>query len=318
MADDQQLGRVCCVPRRYFCVVLGAACFSYAFLVIIDQLLFFYIRNISLTPQHCSGHHCYQIVTCKGIQDSTYRLRNIIVIGGGLLLGWQGVLGGMNLSAHQCRMFSFYLLAMVLMYIFNFVADVIFTVSCKSWPYNVVDMVVLWPFPFNHMGIPVSTKVRDEIKLMETYPTYDIWMLTDMELWKWYPGMVLVLVVWWFYAFDGVYKLHLAFDCGLTGLGPNYDLQNWRERVTIQRQAGQLLGHTIGMAKHTYGSVLADTYNATLGDGDAFDPGHPGPPPNFAPDPPVWKHVQNGIWSNGIRPALPLPIHREVFAEPKQ
>lgn len=317
MSDDKQLGKVCCLPRRYFCILLGVAFLIYCVAWLVENLIFYYLlRGGTLTPKHCSGHRCYQILTCRGMQDVTWKLREIVAVGGGIVFSAMGIMGGINQKGKQAKMFSFFLLSIAVVYAFNAVADAAFTIGCQSWPYNVVDLVILWPYPLSLMNWPVSSKAREEIRLLETYSTSDIDQLTNMSVGKWYAFFVVAAVSWWLYAFRGVFTLSQYFHHGTAGLGPTFDLQIWRDRIVVKRECGDLIGHTVDMVHQSYGSALKETYHRHFGEGNQPMDGFRRFEPDFSPEPPVWKPVERGLWVNGMLPSRPLPIHRDVLAAP--
>lgn len=222
MSDDPLLGTVCCIPRRVFCILLGGLCFAYGFGTIIYFTLFWYIRhNVWLTPQHCQGHMCFELVSCHGLQSVTEELRMILLVGGGAAFGLLGALGAYSTRADQVYLFACFLAAMIAVFLFNLVFDACYTGLCGMYSGNIINLALRWDIP----NLPIAEGLKAEVALLQEYRVRDVDGLAQRRVFSLYLGVVAACVAFLAFAFRGVWWLYRFLECGTAGLGPNFDLR---------------------------------------------------------------------------------------------
>lgn len=260
MSDDRYLGSVCgCIPRRFFVLALAVVLVLHGVFEIVFVLFFNVAHeetrqggNRGLTPGHCYGRECREIVTCAGSRDATYHLHKVCDVGGSILFGAIGVvgcLGGRDAAKLTCLAGFFAFMALMLAVCVG--ADAMYIMSCGAFPYHVIWEAVLWALP----GFPVTATVKYQLQSMSEFPVHFVHELTQLRVMGFYVFIQFVSIAFWLYVSHVTALLAKYTAYGVYGLGANYSIRSWKEAVMNKDKAAEVVG---GMKANLY-NTLEDT-----------------------------------------------------------
>lgn len=240
MSEDALLGRVFCVPRRLYCILLGLALFLSGFGQVIYFIFFHYLRNYEFTPRHCDRADCFEIATCHGMQDGSMHFRAAVLIVGGTYFGAAGALGAHNTKSSPVLQFACFLGFIAVAYVGNYAFDFGFTVWCDRYTTNILDMAIHWPIP----SYPVADGIKNEVRAMRSFPIQEVNEFTHTRIWALYTVVALVSVLFWAYSAYGIWLLGCYLHGGTAGLGPNFSFRTWRDEVLMTREVQKAMYST--------------------------------------------------------------------------
>lgn len=238
MSDDKYLGRVCWrVPRRLFCLVLAALVCGYgAFGLFRVFILGELPGNAGAaawnSKDRCVGHGCNDMLTCNGMREGTFHVREVIMIFGFALFGYWGLLGALHVYTADLKCFSWFLSMMVVLLLGVALADGAYTLVCGAYPLNVVDEALLWPLPH----LPVRDVVKIELRdAMVAYPVAFVNRLAKLNVFGVYLLVEVAASCFYTYAAQQVMMLAQFGQHGSLGLGAIYNIRDWRDGALVRR-----------------------------------------------------------------------------------
>jgi len=250
MSDDAFLGTACCrIPRRFFGLLVGLGFILYGIFV----GFFMLIENVlpglmtSKSTFHCSGPGCMDIVTCAGMQNTTFEVRRVCLVLGGLFFGTLGVVGAIHRNADKLNYFAMYLAALAVLAPAMIIGDTTYTWVCNSFPYNVIDLALLWPIP----NIPLMDGYKAEFRTLPSYPVEVVNALATRSTWKTYWPIVLPMVLFFASAAHEIFVLADRIENGAHGLGANFSIRTWRENVIRQYFLREYVKESMNMAQRS-------------------------------------------------------------------
>lgn len=229
MSDDRYLGLGClCIPRRYLCLLFALGFCAYG-LVSVTYLTVFrlFLSSRPLTPKHCSGHSCDDILSCDATREATYHVREVAVIAGGTFFGFFGCIGLWQGAPRELRLFTGFLAGLAALLLAMDLYDFAYVAVCNHYPYRVVQQALLWPL----YNAPVSEAIKAQITHgMKEYPVEYLRALTRVKIEACYWVVELPAVVILAYIAYCVNLIEAYSTQGVFGLGPNFSLADWRQR----------------------------------------------------------------------------------------
>lgn len=250
MSDDRYLGYAFrCFPRRLFILLLGASLCIYSFASIIFYALFnsAIMDNKLSQANKCEGHKCFDVLTCAGMVEASYHIREVSQIVLGLIFGYWGYTGAANSYPDLCERFAYYLFFIAFLHCGLAVFDGGYTLVCDAYPFNVVEKALLWPTP----DIPVRNTVKYEI--FNTFAEFPVDMIDTLtghaHVWRLYFIETTPLILLWAYAGHTAILLSQVMAFGVFGLGANYSIQGWRASVVFKNEMREKFKETVAQAK---------------------------------------------------------------------
>lgn len=244
MSDDKYVGLAFgCVPRRLFALVLAVLLCSYGSCGILWALLMRHLPGEAgpaswHAEDRCVGHRCSDVFTCRGFREATFHFREVIIIVTAAPFGYWGVLGGLHRHVQDLHWFGCFLIGWAAFLAITVFFDGAYTWSCEEYPLNVVDEGLLWWWPRFPVREAVKLEVRDK---MVSYPISFVNQLAMFNVFTLYAAVEFAAVL--FFAYAGAQVLRLAYLLchGADGLGSNFDIRDWRERVILKHNIEQML-----------------------------------------------------------------------------
>lgn len=248
--DEKMMGKsLFCLPRRLFVMLLAAIALLHGVTGLVHTLL---IKELPgeqgaaawQSNDHCVGHSCHDVLTCKGTRQASFHTREVLELIGNTVFGYWGLLGALHGYTKDLQWFSQYLFGFPLFLFLLFLWDGAYCVVCGEYPLNVIDEALLWKLP----NIPV--KEADKVGLTEAMVAYPVGFTNRLVG----RNVFLLYTVWeacwgFFLAYlANQVRLHAQFtSSGLLGLGATYDIGDWRESVALARSRKVLAGGYQGM-----------------------------------------------------------------------
>lgn len=228
MSDDRYLGLACCcVPRRYYMFVFAAGFMIYGILAMLYIALFRIALGPPMTPKHCSGHHCGDILTCEAVREASWHVREVVVILGGTVFGFWGCIGLYHGVPSELQLFMGFLAGLASLLVFLDLYDAAYILTCNAFPYRIVEQVLLWPI----YNAPVTEAIKWQIEhSMESYPVDYLYRLTRIHIMSLFFAIEIPCIAILAY---GAYCVSLIIEYntqGVFGLGPNFSLKDWKAR----------------------------------------------------------------------------------------
>lgn len=236
MSDDKFLGvALGCIPRRLFVLIVAASFCLYGiasscYAIVSAQLPGEAGTAAQLAQDRCVGHRCQDVLTCRGAREATFHMREVTLVVASTVFGCWGTIGAAHSHASELSWFASSLIGLAVLLASCVLLDGAYTMICQAYPLNVVDEAVLWNIP----GIPVREAVKYEIRdAMVSYPVEFVNRLTELNVFAVYVVLEALAIA--FLAYTAVQVLTLAHYVvhGTLGLGVNYDIRDWRERVLL-------------------------------------------------------------------------------------
>jgi len=244
MSDDKYVGKAFgCIPRRMFALVLATLVCIYGSGGLLWAILMRHLPGeagiaVWRSEDRCVGHHCTDVISCRGLQEATFHFREVIIVVTAALFGYWGVIGSVHRHVEDLYWFGAYLVSFAALLIVFVICDGLYTWGCGAYPLNVVDEGLLWAWP----RFPVREAVKFEVRdVMARYPVGAVNLLANFNVFVFYVAVELTAV--FFFAYAGIQVLELAYHIvhGQHGLGANYNIRDWRERVILKHEIGDML-----------------------------------------------------------------------------
>lgn len=248
MSDEELLGKACGIQRTTYVLVIAILFLSYGLYNLLYYALFVFISATSLTPNHCSGSRCNDLLTCDATKESSYHLRIAVIGIGSVVFGIKGVNAILNKYGSDLFQFAGWCVAAAVVYFAVMCLDGAYLVLCGNhYSYNTVVESLLWPVP----DLPVKTGVKYEIRTLDTYPkTYvDTLCLSNagMLFALWTSVRILVFL----HAAYQAALLSERFHYGSAGMGATFSIEGWRKRLEMRNEGQEVAYNTFAMAKST-------------------------------------------------------------------
>mmetsp|Transcript_110014 Transcript_110014/g.206214 ORF Transcript_110014/g.206214 Transcript_110014/m.206214 type:complete len:322 (+) Transcript_110014:98-1063(+) len=252
MSDDRVLGHVGCGIKRTTVILVVAILFSlYGTFHSMSLMVFMYSSQKSITPTHCSGSRCTEILTCHGLQEATWHVKEAALVIGGAILGPLGAYGILHRFPKDVFFFGVFLSCMAVLYTVLMLADFLYLAACNRYPYNVIDETILWEIP----GIPVRQGIKYEVEKMESFPHGYLDALTYRPVERMYACIAIAEVALWAFLAYQVFLVAERLYYGLIGLGANFSIEEWRENALLKFQMQDVAYNTMDLAAATFEDV---------------------------------------------------------------
>lgn len=206
----------------------------------------------TLTPNHCSGPRCNDILTCHAARDASYHVLQSVLILGGTIFGAIGCNGCAQGSQKELNLFWGFLIGLIAILIGLDVYDTLYVNICNEFPYRIIEETLLWPL----YDAPVAESVKREIRLaMHEYPVEYITVLTRVNIMVVLYMIEVPVILFLAYV---AYSVGLVTEYsvqGVFGLGPNFSLKDWRQRNEALEHSTHLLNEVKARATKTVKDV---------------------------------------------------------------
>mmetsp|Transcript_91064 Transcript_91064/g.237230 ORF Transcript_91064/g.237230 Transcript_91064/m.237230 type:complete len:297 (-) Transcript_91064:66-956(-) len=229
MSERHAYGTSCgCVSRRIFvlvsCLVLAVLCYL--------QLGRWFLELHLLSPAtedanqrlHCTGTECLEVWSCYGMRETTYHLREPFVTAVGAVTLPLGVYGALQGSQWHLQAATLYLILDAALRFGIIVADVVYVETCGSYPFNVVDQILL-----ETKGL-VYKAIQEKLSVMSSFGVDNVDAATagfyTMAFYLAYAGLWLLVVG---YLASQAQLLGRLLETGPLGLGVHYGINQWDE-----------------------------------------------------------------------------------------
>jgi hypothetical protein len=168
---------------------------------------------------------------------------------GSAFFGSRAIHALMNKYALETHHFGCWLAALAVMYTFVLLADGFYYYDCCSnYSYNVIAEAALWSIP---SSLPVNKGVKYELQRMKAYPAEYIDKLASLNVGGFYFILIVFKIVFLCHASWTALRLADRFHFGVFGLGANYSIQGWQQRLKLREEYSQVAGNTLDMALAT-------------------------------------------------------------------
>lgn len=240
MSDDSCLRTsCCCVPRRFFVLLFAVGQLAYwsfeAFYFVIFRWL---LHNASFTPQHCSGTSCREVVGCDATFEASRHTYTALFLLGGVIFGYVGTHGAFHGTARDIHWFACYLVGKAACLLLIAAIDGLYFKVCDGYPSQVVSEAVLWRLP----DVPVDDVIKHQVSLLRAYPVGFLDRLfsshgetSSLHIWRWYLVPLFLQVLLWLFVARESWALADLVAFGESGLGANYNIRTWRDKLLSQR-----------------------------------------------------------------------------------
>jgi len=190
------------------------------------------------SEDRCVGHHCADVLTCRGSREASFHFREITWLVTAGPFGYWGILGALYKHPRDLRWFGSFFFAFAGLLALLVLGDGIYTFWCGDYPLNVVDEGLLWIWP----RVPVREAVKMELRdAMSSYPVAIVDTLAKFNVFGFYALVELSTVALFLYFGNRVLHFAAFLDHGEHGLGANYSIRDWRERVILKHEIKDLL-----------------------------------------------------------------------------
>eukprot|EP00747_Dinoflagellata_sp_TGD_P162683 gnl/TRDRNA2_/TRDRNA2_180548_c0_seq1.p1 gnl/TRDRNA2_/TRDRNA2_180548_c0~~gnl/TRDRNA2_/TRDRNA2_180548_c0_seq1.p1 ORF type:complete len:352 (+),score=53.21 gnl/TRDRNA2_/TRDRNA2_180548_c0_seq1:180-1235(+) len=239
MSDEKILGYVFhCIPRRRY--VLGVALGLFLFgITAVIYWCFDKLMHMATMPRggECHGPRCFDIFTCKGMQEATFHIREALIIFGGMIAGMAGTAGAYNGWYTDVFIFGGAMVGGAAGFAMIGLADFLYTQVCGAYPFNVIDQAVLWNMPKLLNGVPVQEHVKLQVQNMDAYPVHYIDSLATFHVFYLYLGVAAICCGICLHAAHHSLFLAGYLEFGRWDLGAHFSMGTWAEEVALKNEA---------------------------------------------------------------------------------
>jgi len=248
MSDEDSLGNSCCLRRRTYVLILAIGFLVYGLYNALYYITYGLVSFTSMTPSHCSGPRCNDILTCDATRETTYHLRISIITIGSLVFGISGVNAIMNKYGEDTFKFGCWLVAAGVVYVVIMLIDGAYLVLCGNhYSYNTVAEALLWPVP----DLPVSLGIKFEIRQLNSYPKNYVDSLCYHNVVIYFILFSLARTALFFHAAYQSFILSERFHYGIAGMGATFSIEGWQKRLALRDEMREVSYNTLAMAKTT-------------------------------------------------------------------
>lgn len=225
------LGTTFCIPRHFYVFLLSLSCFLYGVVNCLAAFVIYIVNAGKMEHSHCEGNKCLEIISCDGMQEASYHIRAVLVIGGCLAFGVVGLFGALNRNPRDLNYFSYFLAFVGALILLLVVYDFLFMATCDAYTYNVIDMVFMWPID----SFPVDQWMKKSLNTFGKYPCGSMDDFTHHNVWRWYLFTACMMAFFFLYSALGTSVFSTLTDHGELGLGENFSIHTWRDEVFLKR-----------------------------------------------------------------------------------
>ncbi|CAK0815609.1 unnamed protein product, partial [Prorocentrum cordatum] len=155
-----------CIPRKWFVLAFAVVAAGLCWLQVLHWLVASsFFRELAgypnPHPHGCVGDHCFEVWSCLGMQEVTFRVREPIVSLSGAVLLTVGVVGVLRARAQQLNYLCLYLAASAGLHFLLMVVDGVYLSTCGAYPKNMVEQVLLpsWRLPPSLISVAAREKL---------------------------------------------------------------------------------------------------------------------------------------------------------------
>lgn len=244
MSDEDTLGTVFFMPRRVFVQLIALGFLVYGALSAFYFTIFAYVNMAKLTPNHCSGPHCNDTLTCAGTEEASYHFRVAVMSIGSLYFGISGVNAVQNKYASDLFNFAWAMVAFAAVYFIVMCMDGSYLALCGNhYSYNTISEAVLWP-----IRGPVNNGIKYEIRQLNKYPADYVNTLCFHNVYMMFACFYMARVIFFLFAAYQSFVLSQRFHYGLAGMGANFSIEGWRKRLMMRYEINEVAYNTFDMA----------------------------------------------------------------------
>jgi len=248
MSEDDSLGTVCGINRRTYVLIIALGFLLYGVYNALYFVIYSYVFMFKLTPTHCSGPGCTDVMTCAASREASYHVRLSIMAIGSLVFGIHAVNAVYNKYASDMFNFACWLLAVGIVYFVVGLLDGSYMVLCGNvYSYNVIMETVLWPIT----GLPLNSGIKYEIRQLTSYPVGYVNALCFHNIAFWYGVWTFVRVSFFGFCAFQAFVLAQRFHYGMAGMGATFSIEGWRKRLMMRYEINEVVYNTFDMAGAT-------------------------------------------------------------------
>lgn len=222
-----------CINRRLyllsFCWIFFVLCAAVVLYWIIESGFLKLWLGDTTVYAGCTGLSCYEILSCDGLEDTTYHVLEPMTVIFGLLFLAIGIHGAHHRVRFQIQLLRFYLSVLAVATLVTIIADLIYIGVCDMYPSNIIKnyVLTLWSV----MGM--SSAAKSAIAALSTYPVSTVNALNTgaFNIIAWY---VVLSLVWFSFLAYTAYQAQLLeklIQRGTLGLGVHFGLDRWDESL---------------------------------------------------------------------------------------
>jgi len=248
MSDEDLLGKTCFIPKRLYVLIVALWCTVYGTSNVLYYIVFAFANQGSMTPTHCSGHRCHEVLSCSATTHSSYHFRLCVMVLGCTVFGIKGINAMANKYAGETYNFACWLAALMAVYTFVLIVDGLYFFTCDGlYSYNVIAEAIMWPIH----NVPVNSGMKFEVGRMKAYPGHYINELLVLKVQYWYLFLMLLKIAFLCHASWTAFLLADRFHYGIAGMGANFSIEGWRKRLLMRDEVEQVASSTLDMALMT-------------------------------------------------------------------
>lgn len=243
----------CCIPLRLYVALVGAI-FLFWNVGEIFHFLIWYPMHPPAPPRPCTSHNCMQVLTCKGMQDTTRHIREPYLLIGGVIFGAMGLYGAAGIRHDKLEYFAYFLLGLSLVYVLCLLLDSSFLGICEAYPSNVIHQTLLWDV----QDIPIMEDKKVTLQEMAHYPYTLVNWQVGTNVWRWSFLISTIYALIALYSSHAAMQLSRLYTDGPIGLGVNYRLGVWRAEVLLKHRIEELMEDELRMNEEAVNEIVGD------------------------------------------------------------
>mmetsp|Transcript_64432 Transcript_64432/g.135201 ORF Transcript_64432/g.135201 Transcript_64432/m.135201 type:complete len:292 (+) Transcript_64432:171-1046(+) len=222
-----------CLSRRLFilwtCVVLSVLCYVQLFLWALRSHLWDAIIGNPWEVKNeadCVGTNCYEVLSCFGLKDASFHLREPLTTLAGAIFFPIGLHGAHHVYRSQLQTLAVFLVCSTALHFVVFLGDLAYCQVCGAYPSNMIYHSVLAWLPPS----PVTNAAQASLSKLSVFSYEQVATITEnFAVAPWYNSMTTLLVLFLAYAAHEAVALGHFAERGPLGLGMHYGLGKWDE-----------------------------------------------------------------------------------------
>mmetsp|Transcript_5953 Transcript_5953/g.13100 ORF Transcript_5953/g.13100 Transcript_5953/m.13100 type:complete len:313 (+) Transcript_5953:138-1076(+) len=251
MSEEQYVGRVCCIPKRTF-VLLVSLQLALLGAVNIFMLFSYTFFTQKVAIPSCRSHECLAVFSCQGMQEASFHIREVVTTLFGTVAGCLGVAGCFSIGdGFELYVLALYQVCSAIMQGVLLLGDWIFATECCSYSRNTMEMGLFWPIP----NLPISHMLKAELRSMTSYPMDLVHNVAEIEVWALDLFTTILMISFHLFTAKVIQDLVRFHFTGPLGMGANYSLQHWQRTLAEKARFGSMLRNTREMAAATWQDV---------------------------------------------------------------
>jgi hypothetical protein len=172
----------------------------------------------------CTGTECFEVWSCYGMREATYHLREPFTTVAGAIALPLGVYGALQGSKWYLQAAILYLALDAALRLALIAADVVYVETCGSYPFNVVEQILL-----ETKGL-IYNVIQDKLSVTSSFGVFNTDAVAGgfytMAFYLTYAGLGLLVAAYVAYQ---AYLLGQLLETGPLGLGVHYGINQWDE-----------------------------------------------------------------------------------------